>query len=120
MSREKPPALGGSRGARPRKAAAPDPQQIEINPDLVWDYEMPPMDRQDEAFRRWYIARVLTRGRSEDLKAIGLATIHRYLPVLVLPAKIRRFWEWYLGFSDVKERHGIADPSPEEGPRGDR
>ena len=84
---------------------------LSINPDLVWDYEMPDDGRQDEAFRRWYIARVLTRGRMEDVRDLGLHTIHAYLPYLVLPARIRRFWEWYLNLPDVRVRYGPADPT---------
>jgi len=66
---------------------------IPINPDLVWDYDIPEDGRQDETFRRWYVARVLTRGRMDDVRTLGLRTIAEYLPHLVLPARIRRFWE---------------------------
>jgi hypothetical protein len=82
---------------------------VPIEADLVWDYDIPDAKHQDDAFRRWYIARVLTRGRSEDIRAIGLDTIHLYLRRLVLPAKIRRFWEWYFSLPDVRERYGNAD-----------
>jgi hypothetical protein len=82
---------------------------LSINPDLVWDYEIPEDERQDEGFRRWYIARVLTRGRMEDVRALGLHTIYAYLPHLVLPDRTRRFWEWYLNQPDVRVRHGLAD-----------
>ncbi len=34
---------------------------IPVNPALVWDYEIPPEEEQTDAFRRWYLARVLTR-----------------------------------------------------------
>jgi hypothetical protein len=80
-----------------------------INPDLVWDYEIPDDEHQDEAFRRWYVARVLTRGRLEDIRELGLHTIYAYLPHLVLPDRVRRFWEWYFSFPDVRARHGFAD-----------
>jgi hypothetical protein len=82
---------------------------LSINHDLVWDYEIPEDRHQDEGFRRWYIARVLTRGRMEDIQALGLRTIYTYLPHLVLPDRIRRFWEWYLNLPDVRVRHGLAD-----------
>ncbi len=82
---------------------------VPINTGLVWDYEIPDAEHQDEAFRRWYVARVLTRGRSEDIRAVGLDTIHIYLRHLVLPARIRRFWEWYFSLPEVRERHGIVD-----------
>jgi hypothetical protein len=82
---------------------------IPINPALVWDYVIPEDGHQDEGFRRWYIARVLSRGRIEDVRALGLRTIYTYLPHLVLPDRIRRFWEWYLNQPDVRVRHGLID-----------
>lgn len=81
-----------------------------VNPDLVWDYEVPPEGDQTEAFRRWYIGRVLTRGRAEDIRAVGLQTIAAYLPDLILPTEIRRFWEWYLNLPAVQERDVRSDP----------
>ena len=84
---------------------------IPINLDLVWDYEIPKDGHQDEGFRRWYIARVLSRGRMEDVRGLGLPIIDVYLPNLVLPDRIRQFWEWYLNQPDVRVRHGLADSS---------
>src|SRR5262245_33666631 len=101
-------------------AAERDEASLPVNPALVWDYDVPTEAEQNEAFRTWYIARVLTRGRADDIKALGLSTICRYLPRLKLPAKIRSFWEWYLSFPDVRERHGCPDPAPVQGPRGHR
>ena len=83
-------------------------QVVTVNPSLVWDYAVPDAEHQDEAFRRWYIARVLTRGRAEDIRAVGLPTIRAYLPHLMLPARIRRFWEWYLSLPHVTERLEIS------------
>jgi hypothetical protein len=82
---------------------------LPINPDLVWDYEIPDDEYQDEAFRRWYVTRVLTRGCLEDIRELGLRTIYAYLPHLILPDRVRRFWEWYFSFPDVRVRHGFAD-----------
>ena len=48
---------------------------IPINEKLVWDYDIPENAQQDEAFLRWYLARVLTRGSADDLRAIGIKTI---------------------------------------------
>ena len=79
-------------------------EPIPVNPALVLDYEIPPEEEQTDAFRRWYLARVLTRGSSENLRAIGLRTIYIYLPHLVLPAAIRRFWDWYFSLLEVKSR----------------
>jgi hypothetical protein len=82
---------------------------LPINAGLVWDYEIPDDEDQDEAFRRWYVARVLTRGRMEDIRSLGIDTVQAYFPHLVLPARIHRFWEWYLNLPDVKVRHEPAD-----------
>jgi len=85
---------------------------LPVNPDLVWDYDIPPESQQSEAFRRWYIGRVLARGRAEDVRAIGLDTIYTYLSQLTLPAEIRRFWEWYFGLPEVKKRYAHLDTAP--------
>ena len=68
---------------------------MEIDRRFVWDYELPKDAAKDKAFQRWYVARVLSRGTLADIRKIGLAAIHGMLPVLVLPPKIRRFWELY-------------------------
>lgn len=78
---------------------------IPVNPALVWDYEIPPEEKQTDAFRRWYLARVLTRGCKADLKTIGLKVVYAYLPRLNLPAEIRRFWEWYFSIPEVKSHY---------------
>jgi hypothetical protein len=85
---------------------------IPINPDLVWDYDIPPAEEQNEAFWRWYIARVLSRGRAEDLRAIGFDAIYSRLPYLNLPSEVRHFWDWYFNLPDVKERYGYPDSTP--------
>ena len=80
--------------------------QWPINPDLVWDYDIPQDGIEDPAFCRLYVARVLTRGRAKDVRAVGLHTILRYLPELDLPANIRDFWEWYFSLPETKKRYG--------------
>jgi hypothetical protein len=85
---------------------------IPVNPALVWDYEIPPAEEQTDAFRKWYLARVLTRGNSADLQAIGFETIYVSLPGLNLPPAIRRFWEWYFKLPEVKTRYESADSLP--------
>jgi len=82
---------------------------LSVNPELVWDYDVPAAGQQSEAFRRWYIARVLTRGRLEDIRAVGLRTIYAYLAQLILPADIRRFWEWYFSLPEVRQRYAHSD-----------
>ena len=82
---------------------------IPVNPALVWDYEIPAEGEQTEAFRRWYLARVLTRGGADDLRAIRVQTIYDYFPDLNLPAEIRRFWQWYFNLPKVRARYELAD-----------
>ena len=68
---------------------------MQINPHLIWDYPIAPEEEQKESFKKWYIARLLQRGGPEDIRAVGLETIHHYLPILNLPSRIRDFWNWY-------------------------
>ncbi|MGB2911209.1 MAG: hypothetical protein WBD56_09500 [Anaerolineales bacterium] len=82
---------------------------IPINEKLVWDYDIPENAQQNEAFLRWYLARVLTRGSADDLRDTGIKMISVYLPDLSLPRDIRAFWEWYLDLPAVKKRYGITD-----------
>lgn len=73
---------------------------MKINRQLIWDYSAD-ASLEDEGFLRWYVARVLTRGGIEDIRALGLETIRAYLPALVLPKRIREFWEWYFHLEDA-------------------
>lgn len=82
---------------------------ITVNPNLVWDYEIPAEDEQTEAFRKWYLARVLSRGNAADLREIGFEIVYKYFPRLNLPVKIRKFWEWYFNLPEVKAQYGSTD-----------
>lgn len=93
---------------------------IPINEKLIWDYDIPPDAQENEAFREWYIGRVLMRGTDKDLRAIGFETIHRYLPRLTLPKRIREFWEWYFNLPDVVNRYGNLDSVPKANPERHR
>lgn len=42
---------------------------IPINEKPVWDYDIPADAQENEAFRRWFLARVLSRGGDADLRA---------------------------------------------------
>ena len=85
-------------------------KSLPINEKLIWDYDIPPDAQENEAFREWYIGRVLSRGTDKDLRAIGLETIHYYFPRLILPKPIQEFWEWYFNLPDVVQRYGNLDP----------
>lgn len=88
-------------------------KSIPINEKLVWDMEIPSDAPTNEAFHKWYVKRVLTHGTAADIRAIGLETIHRYLPHLYLPTDIREFWLWYFNEPTAQERHGHLDAIPE-------
>ena len=90
-------AAGGGREAEGQA----DGGNMKVNRQLVWDY---PADvpEADEDFRRWYVARVLTRGGIEDIRALGLETIRQYLPKIILSRRIRDFWEWYFNLREVR------------------
>lgn len=85
-------------------------QPIPINEKLVWDYDIPADAQENKDFLCWYLSRVLTRGTSDDLRAIGFVTIHAYLPDLNLPPDIRDFWLWYFSQPEVQKRYGITNP----------
>lgn len=74
---------------------------MEINRDLLWDYSAE-VTEDDEGFRRWYVARVLTRGGIEDVQALGLHAIRDYLPKIVLPRHVRDFWEWFFRLAEAR------------------
>lgn len=67
---------------------------FKINKTLIWDYDFEGKYETEE-FKKWYLARVLSRGGASDIREMGFETIRDYLPVLNLPGRIRRFWEWY-------------------------
>jgi hypothetical protein len=85
---------------------------MKVNENLIWDYSFRPEDYQTEAFRRWYIARVLCRGTSEDVRNVGLGTIYRYLPALVLPLPVRELWEWFFSRPEIRARYEHLDRQP--------
>lgn len=67
---------------------------LKINRTLIWDYDFEGKYETEE-FKKWYLARVLSRGAASDIREIGFETIRNYLPVLNVPRRIRKFWEWY-------------------------
>lgn len=73
-----------------------------INQKLIWDYDFSEADYETEAFKEWYVARVLTRGGIDDIRNIGIQTIKGYLLRIHLPKKIREFWEWYLNGDELR------------------
>jgi len=69
-------------------------KKLSINKSLIWDYDFKGRTDTPE-FKKWYIARVLSCGRMEDVRQIGLTVIKDYFPQLNLSLRIKKFWEWY-------------------------
>lgn len=86
--------------------------QLTINKKLLWDYDLPDDASTNEPFCEWYVTRVLTHGVADDIRTIGLSTIHAYLPRIVLPKEIREFWYWYFNQPQVREQYGYIDTIP--------
>ena len=66
---------------------------------IVWSKNE--IDLNDAWQREWYIQRVLTHGRAEDIAELDWEEIKRLLPELNLPKEVRCLWEDY--FNYVKE-----------------
>lgn len=75
---------------------------VPVNPELIWDYSFSEEELQSETFFKWYLARVLNQGNSQDLRGISFALIERYLPTLNISNTTRRFWERY--FKEIRGR----------------
>ncbi len=73
---------------------------MEIDRRFVWDYELSEGDLEKEEVKRWYLARVLSRGGLSDIRAIGLQIIREALPSLMLPRRVRHFWNVYFALLD--------------------
>ncbi|MDI6840293.1 MAG: hypothetical protein QMD71_05545 [bacterium] len=86
---------------------------MKINKELIWDYEFEPNNFNSAGFKKWYIARVLTKGTIKDIKEVGLETIYKYLPAITLPLQIREFWEWYFSTQEVQKRYEHINREPE-------
>ena len=86
--------------------------KFKINSDLIWDYQFNAEDYETDAFKEWYIARVLRRGNISDIKEIGLENIYRYLPAITVPLQIREFWEWFFSLPDIKVKYEHIDQKP--------
>lgn len=73
---------------------------MKMDKRFVWDYELSEADLEDDQVRRWYLARVLSRGGLADIRAIGVEVVREALPSLVLPRQIRNFWNTYFTLLD--------------------
>ena len=76
---------------------------MKINPRLLWDYHFSAKDFESPAFKRWYLARVLSEGSAQDIRdAGGVEEVRRHFRDLHLPLETERLWSWYLGISGTR------------------
>lgn len=72
--------------------------RMKVNRSLLWDHGFSEADLSTDAFKEWYLARVLSQGSSHDIRdAGGTAEVRRYFQKLHLPLETERLWSWYLG-----------------------
>jgi hypothetical protein len=74
---------------------------LTVRRELVWDHDIPSEPERDEGFMTFYVGRVLERGTAEDVRALGLDRIRKYLAQAPLPRQVLDFWHWWL---DYRER----------------
>ncbi len=58
---------------------------------LLSEYDFHPGDKQTDAFKQTYYSKVLTHGRIEDVREIGIVEIANGLPRLFLLWNVREF-----------------------------
>lgn len=80
-------------------------KELTINKNLIWDYDFEGKYDTEE-FKKWYIARVLSRGTAKDIREIELETIRKYLPSLNLPERIKKFWDWWFDYASANKISG--------------
>ncbi|MEW5806042.1 MAG: hypothetical protein AB1756_01615 [Acidobacteriota bacterium] len=61
---------------------------------IVWSTNKE-IDLNDPWQRKWYIGEVLSKGRAEDIAELDWEEVKTLLPVLQLPERVRKFWEFY-------------------------
>lgn len=79
---------------------------MKVNKIFLWDYDWKEEQYESEEFKRWYIARVLSRGTMQDIRDVGIPLIKEYLPKITIPLRIRRYWEFYFSRPFVVEKYG--------------
>lgn len=53
-------------------------------------------------------------GGIRDIHDVGLREIHQSLPNLILPSKIRLFWQWFFNQPEIRKLYGNFNTSSEE------
>ena len=61
---------------------------------IIWSTRRQ-LDLDDPFLKRWYIEKVLTHGRTEDVADLDWGEVKTLLPRLRLPERVRRLWENY-------------------------
>jgi len=70
---------------------------MKVNRWLIWDYDFSEEILRSESFKKWYLARALSRGSAQDIReAGGTEAVRQCFPSLHLPLEIERLWSWYL------------------------
>ena len=70
---------------------------MKVNQQLIWDYKFSEKDYDTEAFRDWYLGRVLVHGSVQDIRnAGGVESVRAHFLLLNLPLEVERLWSWYL------------------------
>ncbi|MBI3195016.1 MAG: hypothetical protein HYZ34_11220 [Ignavibacteriae bacterium] len=77
-----------------------------VNKNLLWDYDWKEEQYETEEFKQWYIARVLSRGSTEDVQGVGIGLIKEYLPKIAIPKRIREYWEFVFTLPIIKHQYG--------------
>lgn len=78
-----------------------------VNKNLLWDYDWKEEQYESEEFKRWYIARVLSRGTAEDVRNVGIPLIKEYLPKITVPLRIREYWEFVFTLPTIVNKYGV-------------
>jgi hypothetical protein len=91
---------------------------LHVRPELVWDHEIPADPEADEGFVVFYVGRVLDRGTAEDVRALGLERIRKFLDVAPARREVIDFWRWWLERRERKNGNphtGTEAPAPNRG-----
>ncbi len=83
---------------------------IPINEKLVWDYDIPDDAQENEAFREWYVTRVLTTERMPTCAPIGFSDHPRLSAPPVFAARDQGILAMVLRPTSSQDRYGDLDP----------
>jgi len=70
---------------------------------IVWSKDE--IDLSDPWQRKWYIKKVLTQGRAEDIAQLDWEEVKLLLTESDIPRDIRRLWEDYFSYVERKRSY---------------